>query len=276
MQTAKTINEMRILRGKTTGKVGFIPTMGYLHEGHISLVEQAKKENDYVVVSIFVNPKQFGPNEDFTKYPRDEQHDAELLEKAGVDVLFLPTVDEMYPEGFETHVTVENTSQVLEGAKRPGHFRGVATVVTKLFNIIQPDNTYFGQKDAQQVAVMKRMIADLQFPITLHIGDTLRESNGLAKSSRNVYLSEKDRTEAAVLFKSLQLAQEEFQKGEKDSAKIKNEMEKLIQMTSGKIDYVSIADPETLQELDFIKKDALVSLAVYFGKTRLIDNIILH
>jgi len=276
MQTVKTINEMRILRGKTAGKVGFIPTMGYLHEGHISLVEQAKKENDSVVVSIFVNPKQFGPNEDFTRYPRDEQNDIELLEKAGVDILFLPTVDEIYPEGFETYVTVENTSQVLEGAKRPGHFRGVATVVTKLFNIIQPDNTYFGQKDAQQVAVMKRMIADLQFPITLHIGETLRESNGLAKSSRNVYLSEKDRTEAAVLFKSLQLAQEKFQKGEKDSAKIKNEMEKLIRMTSGKIDYISIADPETLQELDFIKKNALVSLAVYFGKTRLIDNSILH
>jgi pantoate--beta-alanine ligase len=276
MQIITTIREMRKLRGTMSGSIGFIPTMGYLHEGHLSLVEQAKKENEHVVVSIFVNPKQFGPNEDFSRYPRDEQRDTELLKKAGVDVLFLPTVDEIYPEGFDTYVIVENISQVLEGEKRPGHFKGVATVVTKLFNIIQPDNAYFGQKDAQQVSVMKKMVTDLQFPIKIVVGITIREPNGLAKSSRNVYLTESEQKEAAVLFRSLQLALEKFQKGEKDSIKIKKEMKKLIQTTSGSIDYISIVDPETLKELDIIKKDTLISLAVYFGKTRLIDNIILH
>lgn len=276
MQIARSISDMRKVRKSMRGSVGFIPTMGYLHEGHISLVEQAKKENDHVVVSIFVNPKQFGPNEDFSKYPRNEEHDTQLLTDAGVAVLFLPTAAEMYPEGFETYVTVEKTSQVLEGAKRPGHFTGVATVVSKLFNIIQPDAAYFGQKDAQQVAVMKKMVTDLQFPLQIHVGETVREPDGLAKSSRNVYLSKKDRKAASVLYSSLQLAKTLLQKGEKDANKIKKEMGKRIGTTSGRIDYISIADPETLEELEHIEKEAVVSLAVYFGKTRLIDNTFLR
>ncbi len=266
---------MRTARKDMFGHIGFIPTMGYLHQGHISLVERAKKENDHVVVSIFVNPTQFGPHEDFIAYPRDEARDAKLLRESGVDILFLPTVAQMYPKGFETYVTLENSSQVLEGEKRPGHFRGVTTVVAKLFNITQPDAAYFGQKDAQQVVIIKKMVSDLQFPITIGVGETVREQDGLAKSSRNVYLSQKERKEAAVLFSSLQHAQKLFQKGEKNSEKIKNVMKELIQKTSGSIDYISIADPKTLRELNQIKKETVISLAVYFGKTRLIDNIVL-
>jgi pantoate--beta-alanine ligase len=275
MKIVKTIDEMRSLRFKMPGKVGFIATMGYLHAGHVSLVELAKKETDHVVVSIFVNPKQFGPHEDFQSYPRDEERDIQLLEKAGVDILFLPAPDEMYPEEFETYVSVEELTTKLEGEKRPGHFRGVTTVVSKLFNIVQPDKAYFGQKDAQQVAVIKKMVSDLQFPVAITVGETVREPDGLAKSSRNVYLSEKERKEATVLFQSLQKAQSMFQSGEKDTEKIKRAMRELIQKTSGSSDYISIADPKKLTELSIAEKGAIVSLAVYFGKTRLIDNSIL-
>jgi pantoate--beta-alanine ligase len=275
MKIVKTIQEMRKLWAAISGTVGFIPTMGYLHEGHISLIELAKKENDYVVVSIFVNPKQFGPDEDFKSYPRNEKSDVTLLEKAGVDVLFFPDANEMYPGGFATYVSVEKLSDILEGAKRPGHFTGVTTVLTKLFNIIQPTVAYFGQKDAQQVFIVKKMVSDLAFPVSIIVGETVREKDGLAKSSRNVYLNKNERKQAAILFQSLQKAQDMFQKGEKDTMKLKRAMEELIKTKDSKIDYISVADPETLEEEISSKKGSIVSLAVYFGKTRLIDNIIL-
>jgi len=264
------------MRDNMSGKVGFIPTMGYLHEGHISLVELAKKENDNVIVSIFVNPAQFGPNEDYQTYPRDKDRDIQLLNEAGVDVLFQPALEEIYPTGYETYVNVENSSQVLEGQKRPGHFKGVTTIVSKLFNIIQPTTAYFGQKDVQQVFIIKKMVKDLQFPIKIIVGDTVREPDGLAMSSRNVYLSKKEREDATVLFKSLEAAQVLFQKGETDAEKIKKTMKNLVQITSGSIDYISIAHSETLKEVSIATKGAIVSLAVYFGNTRLIDNIILR
>jgi pantoate--beta-alanine ligase len=272
MFIAKTIAEMRNWRQSSKGTVGFIPTMGYLHVGHISLVTLSQKENDFTVVSIFINPKQFGVTEDFSSYPRDTNRDLELLKKAGVAAVFLPDVSEMYPDGFETNVTVTKLSKKLEGEKRPGHFDGVATVVAKLFNIVQPDRAYFGQKDAQQVVVMKKMVDDLQFPVKIVVGDTIREDNGLALSSRNVYLTKKEHDESQVISQSLKLAQELFDKGELDVKKIKKAMEELINTTSGEIDYISIADPKTLDELAKVTDGSLISLAVYYGKTRLIDN----
>ncbi len=272
---ARTITEMRKWRTNAIGKIGFIPTMGYLHIGHLSLMSRAKQENDLVVVSIFVNPKQFGPHEDFNKYPRDVNRDLEILRKAHVDVAFLPEVDEMYPDGFETNISVTNLSRKLEGKIRPGHFDGVATIVSKLFNIIQPQHSYFGQKDAQQVAIIKKMVSDLQFPIDIVIGDTIREKNGLALSSRNVFLDNKQFTDSGILFQALSLAQELFQQGERNPKKIKKAMLQLIKKTNSTIDYVSIANPKTLEELTIIDKEALVSLAVYYGKIRLIDNCIL-
>ncbi len=271
----KTIIEMRKWRTNVTGKIGFIPTMGYLHVGHLSLMSRARQENDLVVVSIFVNPKQFGPHEDFNKYPRDVNRDLEILRKAHVDVAFLPEVDEMYADGFETYVSATNLSRKLEGKRRAGHFDGVTTIVSKFFNIIQPQSSYFGQKDAQQVAIIKKMVSDLQFPIDIVVGDTIREKNGLALSSRNSFLNSKEKGEATVLSQSLLLAQELFQQGERNPKKVKKMMRLLIEKTKGTIDYISIADPKTLDELTIIDKEALVSLAVYYGKTRLIDNCIL-
>jgi len=276
MKIIKTINEMRDFRRNNAGSVGFIPTMGYLHEGHVSLVKLARQENNYVVISIFVNPKQFGPHEDFAAYPRDTEKDITLLKNAGVNAVFLPEVEEMYPAGFETYVSLETLSKKLEGKSRPGHFTGVATIVSKLCNIIQPDRAYFGQKDAQQVVVMKKMVSDLQLPIKIVVGETKREKDGLAMSSRNVYLSEKERKEASVLFQSLQLANEMIQKRERNSEIIKKAMSSLINETSGTIDYISFANPKNLDEVQIIENEVLISLAVYFGKTRLIDNIVVH
>lgn len=273
IKVIKTIKEMRKFRQSLSRSIGFVPTMGYLHAGHLSLVKLAKKENDYIIVSIFVNPKQFGPNEDFQKYPRDTDRDLRMLKKEKVDVVFLPDISELYPAGFETYISIEEITNRLEGAIRPGHFKGVATVVAKLFNIIQPARAYFGQKDAQQVVVIKKMATDLNIPVDLIIGKIVRETDGLALSSRNVYLNTKERKEATIIFKSLCLAQELVKKGERNSKKIKSEMEKLINTTSGKIDYISIADKQSLDEVKQIDKEALVSLAVRFGKTRLIDNI---
>lgn len=267
---------MRDFRRNNAGSVGFIPTMGYLHEGHVSLVKLARQENNYVVISIFVNPKQFGPHEDFAAYPRDTEKDITLLKNAGVNAVFLPEVEEMYPAGFETYVSLETLSKKLEGKSRPGHFTGVATIVSKLCNIIQPDRAYFGQKDAQQVVVMKKMVSDLQLPIKIVVGETKREKDGLAMSSRNVYLSEKERKEASVLFQSLQLANEMIQKRERNSEIIKKAMSSLINETSGTIDYISFANPKNLDEVQIIENEVLISLAVYFGKTRLIDNIVVH
>jgi pantoate--beta-alanine ligase len=276
MQVINTIAEMRKLRRHLSEPVGFVPTMGYFHEGHLSLVRQARKENPTVVVSIFVNPTQFGPGEDFQDYPRDLNRDLELLEREKVDIVFVPSEEEMYPRDFNSWVDVEKVTERLEGASRPGHFRGVATVCAKLFNIIQPTRAYFGQKDAQQAIVIKKMVADLNMNLEIVVVPTVRESNGLAMSSRNTYLNPEERQAATVLFKALSLARELWQGGEKDADKIRHQMTSLIHKEPlAKIDYVSIADANTLEELKKIDRPAIVFLAVRIGKTRLIDNVIL-
>jgi pantoate--beta-alanine ligase len=274
MQVVKPIFEIRALRQKLSGTVGFVPTMGYLHKGHLALVKQARRENSTVIVSIYVNPTQFGPREDFGAYPRDLNRDLELLKGGGVDIVFVPSDDEMYPPEFSSWVDVEKVTERLEGAARPGHFRGVATVVAKLFNIVQPSRAYFGQKDAQQVMVIKRMGADLNMGIEIVVVPTLRESDGLAMSSRNIYLSPKERQAAMILFKALTLARQLRRGGEKDAEEIRRQMTALIQKEPlAQIDYVSIADAETLEELSSIDRPAVASLAVRIGKTRLIDNM---
>jgi pantoate--beta-alanine ligase len=274
MQVVAPISEIRALRQKLNGTVGFVPTMGYLHKGHLALVKQARIENSAVIVSIYVNPTQFGPREDFGAYPRDLNRDLELLREKGVDIVFVPSDDEMYPREFSSWVDVEKVTGGLEGASRPGHFRGVATVVAKLFNIVQPTRAYFGQKDAQQVMVIKRMVADLNMGIEIVVVPTVRESDGLAMSSRNIYLSPGERQAATILFKVLTLARQLWRSGEKDAEKIRRQMTSLIQKESlAQIDYVSIADAETLEELNLIDRPALASLAVRIGKTRLIDNM---
>lgn len=255
--------------------IGFVPTMGYLHEGHLSLVRQAKKDNDVVFVSIFVNPAQFAPNEDLDKYPRDIKRDEELLKNENTDFLFYPTVDTMYPNNFQTYVSVENLTKVLEGASRPTHFRGVTTVVNKLFNITKPHRAYFGKKDAQQLIVIKRMAEDLNIDIEIIGMPIVREKDGLAMSSRNKYLNEKERKEAVCLYQSLNKAQELVDSGISDTNEIKSQMENVIKSYSiPKIDYININSLTTLKSLDRIKrKDTLISLAVFVGKTRLIDNL---
>lgn len=276
MKIIKNIVEFKKIRANLDGTVGFIPTMGYLHKGHLSLVKRARTENDCTAVSIFVNPKQFGPQEDFFKYPRDIEKDLSLLASVKTDIVFLPSMDELYPDSYETYVQLEVLSQKLEGAVRPGHFTGVATILTKLFHIIQPTRSYFGQKDAQQVAIVKKMVNDLNFPLKVIVCDTIREPDGLAMSSRNVYLSKTQRQEAVVLYQSLTVAQALVKKGERDPEAIKKAMEQIIQATSGKIDYISVADTQTLEEKDTAGKGTLISLAVRFGNTRLIDNVIIE
>ena len=274
MQVVKTIFDIRTLRQRLKGSVGFVPTMGFLHEGHLALVKRAKAENSAVIVSIYVNPAQFGPREDFGAYPRDLDRDLELLRKEGTDIVFVPSDDEMYPHEFSSWVDVEKVAERLEGASRPGHFRGVATIVAKLFNIVQPTRAYFGQKDAQQVVVIKRMVADLSMNLEVVIVPTVRENDGLAMSSRNVYLSPRERQAATILFKALTLARQLRKGGEKDTEKIRGQMTGLIgREPLAQIDYVSIADAETLEELGLIDRPAVVSLAVRIGKTRLIDNM---
>jgi len=276
MQVVKTIAELRKIRQQLTGSVGFVPTMGYLHEGHLALVKHARAENAIVVVSIFVNPTQFGPSEDLGTYPRDLDRDLKLLEKEKTDIVFVPSEEEMYLSEFSTWVEVEKMTERLEGASRPGHFRGVATVVAKLFNIVQPTKAYFGQKDAQQAIVIKRMVADLNMMVEIVVVPTVRESDGLAMSSRNTYLSPKERQAATVLFRALSLARQLWQGGERDADKIRYEIKSLIgKEPLAKVDYVSIADAATLEELDMIDRPALASLAVRVGRTRLIDNILL-
>jgi len=274
MQVVEPIFEIRALRQQLGGTVGFVPTMGYLHEGHLALVKQARIENSNVIVSIYVNPTQFGPREDFGAYPRELDRDLELLREEGVDIVFVPSDDEMYPPEFSSWVDVEKVTERLEGASRPGHFRGVATVVAKLFNIVQPSRAYFGQKDAQQVVVIKRMVFDLNMGIDIVVVPTVRESDGLAMSSRNIYLSPGERQAATILFKTLNLAQQLWQGGEKDAGKLRKQMTSLIQKEPlAQIDYVSIADAETLEELNLVDRPALASLSVRIGKTRLIDNM---
>jgi len=275
MKVLETIAEMKQFRRQLPEPVGFVPTMGYLHEGHLALVRRARAENPWVVVSIFVNPTQFGPQEDFNKYPRDFQRDLAMLEKENTDIVFMPSVAEMYPSQFNSWVEVSEVTERLEGASRPGHFRGVTTVVAKLFNIVQPNKAYFGQKDAQQAIVIKKMVADLNMDIEIVTVPTVREPDGLAMSSRNTYLNPQQRQAATVLYQALTLAQQLYAKGEKNAEQIRQQMIALIQKQPlATIDYVSIADPETLDELDMVKTLALVSLAVKIGSTRLIDNII--
>ncbi len=276
MQTAHSIEEMKHLRSKCRGSVGFVPTMGYLHEGHLELVRQAKNENYVAVVSIFVNPTQFAPHEDFKAYPRDLDRDLTLLESAGTDIVFIPGDKDMYPADYDTWVEVKGITRHLEGRSRPTHFQGVTTVCGKLFNIVEPNKAYFGQKDAQQALVIQKMVADLNMNLEIIMAPTVREKDGLAMSSRNVYLTPEERKSAPVLYKALQLARDMHAKGESDAILIKNAMTKLISsVPAAKIDYISIADIGTLQEVNDIRGRVLVSLAIKLGKPRLIDNIIL-
>jgi len=274
-----TVAEMRQARQEMAGppwRIGLVPTMGALHEGHISLVRYACADDDTVVVSIFVNPTQFGPSEDFAHYPRDADRDLTLLRDLGTDVVFMPPVEEVYPQGFDTHVEVEKLTQRLEGASRPGHLRGVSTVVTKLFNIVQPHRAYFGQKDAQQLAVIRRLTRDLDLPVEVVGLPTVREPDGLAMSSRNAYLSPEERKAASVLYRSLEAAQELWRSGVRDAPLIRRRMgEVLAAEPLAHVDYVSVADAETLEELETVERPALVSLAARIGKTRLIDNVTL-
>lgn len=276
MQVIESITAMKRLRHGTGGTVGFVPTMGYLHEGHLSLVRKARQENDTLVVSIFVNPTQFGPGEDFQSYPRDTERDLAMLEKAKTDIVFMPTPVELYPEGFSSWVDVEKITDRLEGAARPGHFRGVATICTKLFNIVQPTRAYFGQKDAQQSAVIRKMVTDLNMNLEIVVLPTVREPDGLAISSRNSYLKPEERRAAAVINQSLRLAEQLWSQGERDAGRIRQAMTRLIrQQPLAQIDYISIADNETLEELNEIKPPALVSLVVKIGQPRLLDNTVL-
>ena len=280
MNVIPTVEKMRALRLSTQEKqtIGFVPTMGYLHAGHMSLVEMARSRDDIVGVSIFVNPTQFGPNEDLSLYPRDMERDLSMLEEAGVDWVFTPSADEIYPPGYSTYVEVRDVTARLEGERRPGHFTGVATVVAKLFNIVQPTRAYFGQKDAQQVAVIWRMVNDLNFPLEVVVGQTVREPDGLAMSSRNVYLSPEEREAALVLYSALSEVKELWDAGERRNTVLRTAMSRVIAAEPlARLDYVSVADPLTLQELDDNgnAEEALASLAVRIGKTRLIDNFIL-
>ncbi len=277
MKIVEKIEEMWQLRQRLARSVGFVPTMGYLHEGHLALVKKARAENSSVVASIFVNPTQFGPQEDYEKYPRDHELDLSMLEKEKTDIVFMPSVTEMYPARFNSWVEVGKVTERLEGATRPTHFRGVTTVVAKLFNIVEPTRAYFGQKDAQQLLVIKKMVADLNMNLEIITVPTVREPDGLAMSSRNIYLNPQQRRAALVLYQALSLAQQLWSKGEKDAERIRQEMVTLIKKQPlAAIDYVSIADTETLDELDTVKPPALVSLAVRIGKTRLIDNVVLE
>jgi pantoate--beta-alanine ligase len=278
MKVITTIKDMHqeMKKEKQLGhSIGFVPTMGYLHEGHATLLGAARTENEVVVLSIFVNPTQFGPNEDFDTYPRDFERDERVAKEANVDYLFYPSVEEMYKSSRSVAITVTDRVDVLCGQKRPGHFDGVATVLTKLFHIVTPDRAYFGKKDAQQVAVVDGLIEDFNFPVELRAVDTVREADGLAKSSRNVYLADKEREEAPVLFKSLQRALQLLESGEKHVEIIKQTIRKEIeQYTSGKVDYIEVY---TYPELKPIKQAAgkiIVALAVQFSKARLIDNVI--
>jgi pantoate--beta-alanine ligase len=276
MRKASTLDEIRSARLSLTGTVSLVPTMGFLHEGHLSLIRRAREQCDQVVVSIFVNPTQFGENEDLSKYPRDIESDLKLIEPL-TDLVWMPTAEIMYPPGYQTWVEVEAITSPLEGAMRPGHFRGVTTVVAKLFNGVQPHKAYFGQKDAQQAAAIRQMTRDLNFPIEIVVCPIVREADGLAMSSRNVYLDPEQRKAATVLFRSLSAAKELYESGERDADKIREKMkEVLADEPLANVQYVSCADYDTLEELDEIKEKALLSMAVFVGKTRLIDNFVLE
>lgn len=279
MRLIKTIDEMRELRKatrKSAQRLGLVPTMGALHEGHLSLVRAACDKSDLVAVSIFVNPTQFGPNEDFAKYPRNLEKDSEMLEREHVDVIFAPSVDDMYPAGAVTWVIVENMSDRLCGKSRPGHFRGVTTIVAKLFNIIEPEVAFFGQKDAAQVAIIRRMVRDLNIPVEIEVAAIVRETDGLALSSRNAYLNPQERKAALILHRSLQCALKLFKQGERNSAKlIAVSKQEFASEPSARLDYLEIVDPDSLEPVLTVSNRALIAVAAFIGNTRLIDNIII-
>jgi pantoate--beta-alanine ligase len=276
MKKASTFQELRDIRTNLHGTFGLVPTMGALHAGHLSLVRRARAECANVGASIFVNPAQFGPGEDLSAYPRDLERDLALLEEAGVDLVWTPTAEMMYPAGFQSWITVEEVSRPLEGKCRPGHFRGVATVVAKLFNAFSPDRAYFGQKDAQQVVVIKRLVQDLNFPIQIVVCPTVREPDGLAMSSRNAYLSAEDRRSATVLYRALAAAEAEFRRGVSDPERLRTIMRSILHAEPrANVEYISIADPDSLIEVKELAGPVLLSLAVRLGKTRLIDNLLL-
>jgi pantoate--beta-alanine ligase len=280
MKIITSVDQMRktARRLKSKGKtVGFVPTMGFLHQGHLSLVRESLRRTDATVVSIFVNPAQFGPGEDLKDYPRELKKDSELLKKEGVDYLFVPESGEIYPEGYKTYIEVHDLQSKLCGRSRPTHFRGVCTVVLKLFNIVRPDISFFGQKDAQQALIIKRMVRDLNSDVKVEVLPTVREKDGLALSSRNIYLNEEQRKAALVLSKSLKEAQAMVKKGERDAAAILNRMREIIgKEPLARIDYVEIVDMEELNPITRVEKRALAAVAIFFGKARLIDNTILR
>ncbi len=278
MKTVTTLTELRQARRELPAPLGLVPTMGYLHAGHLSLVRRARRDCASVAASIFVNPTQFGPNEDLDAYPRDLPRDLKLLEEEGVDLVWAPTPQVMYPPGYQTWVTVEEVTQPLEGGMRPGHFRGVATVVAKLFNAVQPDRAYFGQKDAQQAVVIRQMARDLNFPVQVVVCPIVREPDGLALSSRNLYLDSAQRQAATVLHRALQHALHAFQNGERDAQALRGIMTDTIAAEPlARLQYVSCADAASLQELHGpVTSQALLSMAVYLGKTRLIDNMLVE
>lgn len=268
---------MRAWRAAHPGSLGLTPTMGYLHEGHLALVRRSLAENEVSAASIFVNPAQFGPDEDLERYPRDEERDLRLLRDLGVDVVYLPTVEAMYPEGYQTYVAVEGLSQGLEGASRPVHFRGVATVVTKLLNVVRPDRAYFGKKDAQQLRVIQRLARDLDLPVEIVACETVREEDGLALSSRNAYLSPEQRAAGVVLSRALRQAAARFEGGERSAEALRAGVRQVVGREAlAELDYVSVAHSETLVEVEGeVAGEALLSLAVNFGAVRLIDNVTL-
>jgi len=278
MKIVKTIDQVRseIKAAKLEGKnVGYVPTMGYLHDGHGSLIKEARKNNDYVVVSIFVNPMQFGPTEDLASYPRDLDKDAALCESLGVDLIFNPEPEEMYDESFTSYVDINGLSDHLCGLSRPVHFRGVCTVLAKFFNIIQPDRAYFGQKDAQQAAIVKQFVKDINFPVEIVRCPIIREADGLAMSSRNTYLSPEERQAALILSKAIFLGQDMVKSGEKDAAVVINKMTLLIKTEKlAEIEYVKAVNGLTMEDVDTIGSPCLVAMAVRIGKTRLIDNFV--
>ncbi len=277
MHVVQTVADVRRIRRELAGSWGLVPTMGYLHEGHLSLVRRARAENDHVGVSIFVNPTQFGPHEDLATYPRDLERDLELLRRENVDLVWAPPVEEVYPPGYQTYVIVEELAKPLEGAARPGHFRGVATVVAKLFNVFQPDRAYFGQKDAQQVVVIRQMARDLNFPLEIVVCPTVREADGLAMSSRNVYLTPEQRAAAPVLYRALCAARDAWLAGQYDGEQLRQIMRSVLSAEPlAQVEYVSAADPHTLAELGDARRGVLLSMAVRIGKARLIDNLLLE
>lgn len=277
MMIVSSFDELRSARAILDEPVGFVPTMGFLHEGHLSLVRRAAEECASVVVSIFVNPTQFGPAEDLAAYPRDIERDLRLLEPQGVNLVWVPTPEVMYPDGYQTWVEVEALTHPLEGLQRPGHFRGVTTVVAKLFNGVQPAKAYFGQKDAQQAAVIRQMVRDLNYPIEVVICPIVRETDGLAMSSRNTYLNPEQRKAATIIYRALNFTKDTYDRGERDAEKLRTVMRNTIDSEPlAQIQYVSCADYDTLQELKTVERKALLSMAVFVGKTRLIDNFVLE